>query len=165
MKGKKLFIIYQIGRIATVIILILFVILLFFKTQILHAMNMFGLCIVIFSCLILEVFCILALNAYVRNKSMTLTNEEHLSYVSLLTHKVYKRNKNLKAYGLLLMARDALLLRKEKKAQEILESIELDHLNPAQQKLYYLIQVVLNVLFNQETHDDLIRYSVIKSKK
>lgn len=164
MKGKKLFITYQIGRIATVIILMLFVILLFFKTQILHAMNMFGLCIVIFSCLILEVFCILALNAYVRNKSMTLTNEEHLSYVSLLTHKVYKRNKNLKAYGLLLMARDALLLRKEKKAQEILESIEQDHLNAAQQKLYYLIQVVLNALFNQETHDDLVRYSVIKSK-
>lgn len=164
MKGKKLFIIYQIGRIATVIILILFVILLFFKTQILHAMNMFGLCIVIFSCLILEVFCILALNAYVRNKSMTLTNEEHLSYVSLLTHKVYKRNKNLKAYGLLLMARDELLLGHHGKAQETLQSTVIENLNPNQQKLYYFLQVVLSVLFNQDSHDSLVRYNAIKSK-
>lgn len=164
MKGKKLFITYQIGRIATVIILMLFVILLFFKTQILHAINTLGVSIVIFSWFVLEVFCILTLNAYVRNKSMKLSNEEHLAYVTLLTQKVYKRNKKLKAYGLLLMARDELLLGHHGKAQETLQSTVIENLNPNQQKLYYFLQVVLSVLFNQDSHDSLVRYNAIKSK-
>ena len=109
----------------------------------LQAINILGVSIVIFSWLVLEVFCILTLNAYVRNKSMKLSNEEHLAYVTLLTQKVYKRNKKLKAYGLLL----------------VIENLNLD-----QQKLYYFLQVVLSVLFNQDSHDSLVRYNAIKSK-
>uniref|UniRef100_UPI00258CA37A hypothetical protein n=1 Tax=uncultured Sharpea sp. TaxID=1112738 RepID=UPI00258CA37A len=95
---------------------------------------------------------------------MKLSNEEHLAYVTLLSHKVYKRNKKLKAYGLLLMARDELLLGHHGKAQEILHSIVIENLNPNQQKLYYFLQVVLSVLFNQDSHDPLVRYNAIKSK-
>ncbi len=105
MKGKTLFIIYQAVRIITAIILSICVIFLFLKTQMLQAINTLGVSVVIFSWLVLEVFCILTLNAYVRNKSMKLSNEEHLAYVTLLTQKVYKRNKKLKAYGLLLMGK------------------------------------------------------------
>ena len=164
MKGKTLFIIYQAGRIITAIILSICVIFLFLKTQMLQAINTLGVSVVIFSWLVLEVFCILTLNAYVRNKSMKLSNEEHLAYVTLLTQKVYKRNKKLKAYGLLLMARDELLLGHHGKAQETLHSIVIENLNPNQQKLYYFLQVVLSVLFNQDSHDPLVRYNAIKSK-
>ena len=166
MKGKTLFIIYQAGRIITAIILSICVIFLFLKTQMLQAINTLGVSVVIFSWLVLEVFCILTLNAYVRNKSMKLSNEEHLAYVyvTLLSHKVYKRNKKLKTYGLLLMARDELLLGHHGKAQEILHSIVIENLNPNQQKLYYFLQVVLSVLFNQDSHDPLVRYNAIKSK-
>ena len=164
MKGKTLFIIYQAGRIITAIILSICVIFLFLKTQMLQAINTLGVSVVIFSWLVLEVFCILTLNAYVRNKSMKLSNEEHLAYVTLLTQKVYKRNKKLKAYGLLLMARDELLLGHHGKAQETLRSIVIENLNPNQQKLYYFLQVVLSVLFNQDSHDPLVRYNAIKSK-
>ena len=164
MKGKTLFIIYQAVRIITAIILSICVIFLFLKTQMLQAINTLGVSVVIFSWLVLEVFCILTLNAYVRNKSMKLSNEEHLAYVTLLTQKVYKRNKKLKAYGLLLMARDELLLGHHGKAQETLHSIVIENLNPNQQKLYYFLQVVLSVLFNQDSHDPLVRYNAIKSK-
>lgn len=164
MKGKTLFIIYQAGRIITAIILSICVIFLFLKTQMLQAINTLGVSVVIFSWFVLEVFCILTLNAYVRNKSMQLSNEEHLAYVTLLTQKVYKRNKKLKAYGLLLMARDELLLGHHGKAQETLRSIVIENLNPNQQKLYYFLQVILSMLFNQDVHDSLVRYNAIKSK-